>query len=67
MNERIILRLTEDGRALPINSLSGEGVMLKNETDATPRGLVVEFDQAGHWVHHDRLHDFLATTTEFIK
>ena len=28
---------------------------------------VVEFDQAGHWVHHDRLRDFLATTTEFIK
>lgn len=28
---------------------------------------VVEFDQAGHWVHHDRLHDFLATTAEFIK
>ncbi len=28
---------------------------------------VVEFDQAGHWVHHDRLHDFLTTTAEFIK
>jgi hypothetical protein len=28
---------------------------------------VVEFDQAGHWVHHDRLHDFLSTTAEFIK
>ena len=45
MNERIIIRLTEDGKHLPINSLSGEGVLLKNETDATPRGLVVEFDQ----------------------
>lgn len=45
MNERIIIRLTEDGRHLPINSLTGEGVMLRNETDATPRGLVVEFDQ----------------------
>ncbi len=45
MNERIIIRLTEDGRHLPINSLSSEGVLLKNETDATPRGLVVEFDQ----------------------
>jgi hypothetical protein len=45
MNERIIIRLTEDGRHLPINSLSSDGLMLRNETDATPRGLVVEFDQ----------------------
>jgi hypothetical protein len=45
MNERIIFRLTDDGRHLPINSLSNEGVTLRNETDATPRGLVVEFDQ----------------------
>ena len=45
MNERIIFRLTEDGRRLPINSLSSEGITLRNETDATPRGLVVEFDQ----------------------
>jgi hypothetical protein len=45
MNERIIIRLTEDGRALPINTLSDEGVTLRNETDATPRGLVIEFDQ----------------------
>ena len=44
MNERIIFRLTEDGKHLPINSLSDEGVMLRNETDATPRGLVIEFD-----------------------
>src|SRR5215207_6668451 len=44
MNERLIIRLTEDGRHLPLNSLSNEGVMLRNETDATPRGLVVEFD-----------------------
>jgi len=28
---------------------------------------VVEFDQAGHWVHHDRLNDFLRATAEFIK
>lgn len=45
MNERIIFRLTEDGRHLAVNSLSSEGVTLRNETDATPRGLVVEFDQ----------------------
>ena len=45
MNERIIIRLTEDGKHLPFNSLSSEGVMLRNETDATPRGLVIEFDQ----------------------
>lgn len=44
MNERIIVRLTESGRHLPINSLSTEGVMLRNETDATPRGLLFEFD-----------------------
>ncbi len=44
MNERITIRLMEDGRHLPINSLTGDGLMLRNETDATPRGLVVEFD-----------------------
>lgn len=44
MNERIIIRLTEDGKHLPINSLSSGGVMLRNETDATPRSLVIEFD-----------------------
>ena len=27
---------------------------------------VVTFDGAGHWVHHDRLKDFLVTTREFI-
>ena len=27
---------------------------------------VVEFDRAGHWVHHDRLADFLKLTSEFI-
>ncbi len=46
MNERIIIRLTEDGKHLPINSLSKEGVTLRNETDAMPRDLVIEFDQA---------------------
>ena len=44
MNERIIIRLTEDGRHLPINSLTSEGLMLRNETDATHRGFVFEFD-----------------------
>ncbi|WP_296338751.1 alpha/beta hydrolase [Reyranella sp.] len=27
---------------------------------------VVEFDNAGHWVHHDRLNDFVQTTKGFI-
>ena len=44
MNERLIIRLTESKRHLPINSLSNDGVMLRNETDATPRGLLFEFD-----------------------
>ena len=44
MNERIIIRLTEDGKHLPINSLTSEGLMLRNETDATPRGFALEFD-----------------------
>lgn len=46
MNERIIIRLTDSKRHLPINSLSKDGVMLRNETDATPRGLLFEFDGA---------------------
>jgi hypothetical protein len=44
MNERITIRLTEDGKFLPINSLTSAGIMLRNESDATPRGLVLEFD-----------------------
>ena len=44
MNERLVIKLTEDGRHLPINSLGKDGVTLRNETDATPRGLVIEFD-----------------------
>ena len=28
---------------------------------------VVEFENAGHWVHHDRLDDFVATTKGFIS
>ena len=44
MNERLIIRLMEGDRRLPINSLSSDGVMLRNETDATPRGLLFEFD-----------------------
>ncbi|HJR05929.1 MAG TPA: hypothetical protein VJ842_01430 [Pyrinomonadaceae bacterium] len=47
MNERLIIRLTEEGRHLPINSLSNDGVTLKNETDATPREVLFEFDGDG--------------------
>jgi len=28
---------------------------------------VVGFDRAGHWVHHDRLEDFLETARDFLK
>ena len=28
---------------------------------------VVSFEGAGHWVHHDRLEDFLTETVSFIK
>jgi pimeloyl-ACP methyl ester carboxylesterase len=28
---------------------------------------VVEFDHAGHWVHHDRLDAFVDTVRGFIK
>ena len=44
MNERLTIRLMEGDRRLAINSVSAEGVMLRNETDATPRGLVLEFN-----------------------
>lgn len=47
MNERLIIRLTEGGRHLPINSLGNDGVRLKNETDATPREVLFEFDGDG--------------------
>jgi pimeloyl-ACP methyl ester carboxylesterase len=29
-------------------------------------GRVVEFERAGHWVHHDRLADFVATVRDFL-
>jgi pimeloyl-ACP methyl ester carboxylesterase len=29
-------------------------------------GKVAAFDRAGHWAHHDRLHDFLAATKAFL-
>lgn len=44
MNETLTIRLQEDGRRLPLNSFSADGVMLRNETDATPRALLFEFD-----------------------
>lgn len=44
MNERIIIRLMESNRHLPINGLSNEGVTLRNESDATPRAVLFEFD-----------------------
>ena len=28
---------------------------------------VAMFERAGHWVHHDRLDEFMATTTEFLR
>lgn len=47
MNERLIIRLTEEGRHLPVNSLGDDGVRLKNETDATAREVLFEFDGDG--------------------
>lgn len=44
MNERLVIRLTEAKRHLPINGLTNDGVMLRNESDATPRALLFEFD-----------------------
>ncbi|HWW76325.1 MAG TPA: hypothetical protein VNZ44_13090 [Pyrinomonadaceae bacterium] len=44
MNETVTIRLQEGGRRLPLNSISADGVMLRNETDATPRALLFEFD-----------------------
>lgn len=44
MNETLTIRLKEDDRRLPLNSISTDGVMLRNETDATPRALFFEFD-----------------------
>lgn len=44
MNERFSIRLSLDGNPLPINSVrSDQGVILRNETDAWPRQLVLEF------------------------
>jgi hypothetical protein len=44
MNETLTIRLKEGDRRLPLNSISADGVMLRNETDATPRSLYFEFD-----------------------
>ena len=38
-------------------------IELYNTVDAD----VVTFDNAGHWVHHDRLQAFVDTVGEFIE
>lgn len=44
MNERLVIRLVQDGRQLPITSLGNEGVIIGTEVDTWPTDLVLEFD-----------------------
>ena len=44
MNERIRVRLMQNGNQLAINSLNSDGVLLNDEQDAWPRGMMLEFD-----------------------
>ena len=44
MNERIRVRLMQNGTQLRINSITQQGVMLNDEEDAWPRGMMLEFD-----------------------
>jgi hypothetical protein len=44
MNERLLIRLKQDGAPVQITSLSRDGVTLNAETDAWPRALTLEFD-----------------------
>ena len=43
MNERLIIHLMQDGRQLPVTSLTDDGVTIGSE-DTWPSGLVFEFD-----------------------
>ena len=44
MNERIRVRLMQNGKKLSINSLTSQGIMLNDEADAWPREMMLEFD-----------------------
>ncbi|MGH9843160.1 MAG: hypothetical protein ACREEM_30855 [Blastocatellia bacterium] len=44
MNERLLIRLMQDGAPLKLDAHSSEGVTLHSERDAWPRGLTLEFD-----------------------
>jgi uncharacterized protein (TIGR02996 family) len=44
MNVRLLIHLTQDGAPLKLDHLSSEGVILRGERDAWPRGLTLEFD-----------------------
>lgn len=44
MNERLLVDLRLNGKALPVQSLSRDGLVLAGDGDTWPRGLTVEFD-----------------------
>jgi pimeloyl-ACP methyl ester carboxylesterase len=57
--------------ACPILFVNGKESWASNpETDGRmgwfKDGRVVEFERAGHWVHHDRLDAFLETVRAFL-
>jgi len=44
MHERVIIRFKKNGDPMPLDTLTPEGIVINSETDASPRGLSVEFD-----------------------
>jgi hypothetical protein len=46
MNERLIIRLTQDGKQVSFSSISSDGVIINNEEDTWPSGLGLQFDGA---------------------
>src|SRR5213080_2234823 len=57
MNERLIIRLLQDGQQLPVSSVTTDGVLMSSEEDNWPSGLVFEFDanNAGTRFQMDRV------------
>lgn len=35
--------------------------------EAFQKAELIEFDDAGHWLHHDRFEDFIAATRKFLE
>jgi pimeloyl-ACP methyl ester carboxylesterase len=59
-----------DGTRVAASKASSQAAWANPATDGRMKHFqnsrVVEFERAGHWVHHDRLEDFLIEVRAFL-